>query len=342
MPPRRQLSAEDRGRALAWLDDGISGRAVSRRLGVSHSVVQRLWERFQNTGSTDHRPRSGRPRATGRRDDRFLLLSALRNRTITAQRLRTEFRIATNINVCQQTIRNRLYQFGLHSRRAAVCLPLTPRHRQARLNWCRRHERWTRQQWGRTLFTDESRYTMSHSDGRERVWRRQGERFLDVCIREHDRHGGGSIMVWGGIHLHGRTPLHLVRGTLTGLRYRDEVVGPLIQPALQAMGPGAVLQDDNATAHRARAVTDFMQQHNIQRMDWPARSPDLNPIEHLWDILGRRVRANHPPPANAAVLFQLLQQEWAAIPQATLVSLIQSMRSRCTECVAARGGHTHY
>lgn len=79
MPPRRQLAAENRGQALAWLDEGISGREVSRRLGVGHSVVQRLWERFQTTESVDHRSRSGRPRATERRDDRFFLLSALRN-----------------------------------------------------------------------------------------------------------------------------------------------------------------------------------------------------------------------------------------------------------------------
>lgn len=342
MPPRRNLSPHDRGRAVAWLQEGIAGREVARRLAVSHSVIQRLWERFQATGGTAPRPRSGRPRATDWRDDNFLRLTALRRRSITAEALRQELRQATHVTVCQQTVRNRLREAGLTSRRAAVCIPLTPAHRQARLAWSQRYQRWTREQWGRVLFSDESRYTLSHSDGRIRVWRRPGERFSDVCIQERDRYGGGSLMVWGGIHTHGRTPLYLVQGMLTGVRYRDEIVGPIVQPALQAIGEGALLQDDNAPPHRARAVNAFLQEQNIERLDWPARSPDLNPIEHLWDLLGRRVRANHPPPANLQQLFRFLQQEWDAMPQRMVQTLVHSMRQRCIEVVAANGGHTRY
>ena len=96
------------------------------------------------------------------------------------------------------------------------------------------------------LFTDEFRYCLSNNDARERP----GERFGDACacVRQHDPHGGGSLMVWGGIHLHGRTPLHLV----TGVRNRDEIVRRFVLPKLQVMGPGAILQDDNTTPHRAR------------------------------------------------------------------------------------------
>ena len=88
-------------------------------------------------------------------------------------------------------------------------------------------------------------------------------------------------------------------------------------PALQAMGPGDILQDDNARPHRAPVVNDFLQQQQVAGIDWPARSPDLNPIEHLWDALGQLIRGNHPPAANLGSLFQLLQQEWHAIPQHT-------------------------
>ena len=77
-------------------------------------------------------------------------------------------------------------------------------------------------------------------------------------------------------------------------------------------------------------------------MDWPARSPDLNPVEHVWDILGRRIRQLQHPPQTIQELDQALIREWQAIPQATLRRLIRSMTTRCRECVRARGGHTHY
>ena len=84
-------------------------------------------------------------------------------------------------------------------------------------------------------------------------------------------------MVWGGIHLHGRTLFRLVQGNLTGVRYRDEIVWRFVLHILQAMGPGTNLQGDNATPHRARVVTAFMQQQQVTGVNWPARSPDMAP-----------------------------------------------------------------
>ena len=217
MPPRRRLSDADRGRALGWLQEGVALREVGNRLGVTHSVIQRLRDRFNNTGSVQEPRRSGRPRLTTRRQDHFVVLSSLRSRTATANTLRGQLRAASNITVSDQTIRNRLHEANLRSRRPAVRPPLTPAHRAARLAWARRHLAWTRQQWSRVLFTDESRFTMSFNDGRIRVWRRPGERFNDAVVREHDHFGGGSVMMWGGFALHHRTPLHQIHGNLNGV-----------------------------------------------------------------------------------------------------------------------------
>ena len=209
---------------------------------------------------------------------------------------------------------------------------------------CDHHQLWTRQQRGRVQLTNESRSALSNADESVRVGQRPGELhvFLNPCIQEHDRYGGGSVMVWGEIHSRGRNPSYHIQGTLNGLRYRDEIVRPLIIPALQNMGTGSLLQDDNATPHRAHVVGDFLQRQQVHRLDWPSRSPDLAPIEHLWDILDRRAWSNHPAPAKVNQLLQFLQQEWLAIPQQTLMALIESMRRRCAECLAANGGHTRY
>lgn len=149
-------------------------------------------------------------------------------------------------------------------------------------------------------------------------------------------------MVWGGISLRTRTPLYHVRGNLNAVRYRDEILQPLVVPQLQQIGHNAILQDDNARPHRANIVDTFIQQHRINRLPWPANSPDFNPIEHLWDELGRRVKNNYPPAGDLDQLLQNLQQEWNVIPQACLSKLVRSMRSRCRECLGSHGGHTRY
>ena len=165
---------------------------------------------------------------------------------------------------------------------------------------------------------------------------------MDTTVREHNRYGGGSVMVWGGMSLTTLTPLHVVDGNLNGVRYREEVLAPIALPALEELGPGAIFQDDNAPAHRARVVTDFLEDHQVVRMAWPACSPDLNPIEHLWDVLGRRIRSNHPPAGTLARLVEILEMEWAAIPRDTIRNLVQSMRRRCQACIQAAGGHTRF
>ena len=317
-------------------------REIGRRLRVSLSVVHRLQERFEATGSTDARPCSGRPRCTNRGDDQFLHRTALRDRTISSVELSRRLTNARGVNVSSRTVRNRLNEDRLYSRRPAVRTLLTAAHRRARVAWCRRHSRWTRQQWSRVLFSDESRFTMSLRDNRRRVWRRQGERYLDEAVQEVVRFGGGSVMAWGAFHLHGRTPLLIICGSLTGLRYREEILRPLVEPALQAIGPGAILQDDNATPHRARIATQYEEQRGIQRMEWPANSPDLAPIEHLWDALGRRVRENYPPPATIEELSHRLQVEWENIPQVFLRRLVNSMRRHYLETLAANDGYTRH
>ncbi|GBM75723.1 hypothetical protein AVEN_92726-1 [Araneus ventricosus] len=93
-------------------------------------------------------------------------------------------------------------------------------------------------------------------------------------------------MVWAGIMLDGHTPLHFFeRSTVTGVRYRNEILETYVCLFRGAVGPYFILMDDNARPHRAHLVDDFLESEDIRRMDWPIRSSDLNPIEHVRDAL---------------------------------------------------------
>ena len=103
-----------------------------------------------------------------------------------------------------------------------------------------------------------------------------------------------------------------------------------------------ILPHDNATSHTAHPVRDFLQHRNISVLPWPAKIPDLNPIEHIWDLLDRRVRARAIPPRNVQELAGALVEEWGNISQQELASLVLSMKRRCTAVLNAAGGHTRY
>ena len=141
----------------------------------------------------------------------------------------------------------------------------------------------------------------------------------------------------------GRTDLVVIEnGSLTGQRYRDEILRPVVHPYAGAMWPHFLLMDDNARPHRARLVEEFLEEEGIPRMEWPARSPDLNPIEHVWAELQNRVSTRQVTPRTRVELRAAVLEEWQAIPQQTIRNIISSMCRRCQAVTDARGGNTDY
>lgn len=335
-----RLTSVERERAMGMLQCGRRPAEVARHFNVSHTTILRLRQRCQETGVTRDRPRSGRPRVTTPAQDRHIRLVHLRNRRRLATRTAAETPGRNNPRISAQTVRNRLRSFGLRARRPYRGSMLTPQRRATRLRWVNERVRWHARRWRQVLFTDESRYCVSHGDGRVRVWRRTGERYADACIDEVDRWGGGSVMVWGGIHSRGRTGLIVLNGNLNAQRYVAEVLRDEAVPYV--LRNNLTFQQDNARPHSARFTRDFLQQSGVPVLPWPPYSPDLSPIEHLWDHLDRRLRARDPPPQTIPQLRLAIQEEWDNFPQYRIGRLIASMRRRCLAVQEARGGHTRY
>lgn len=323
--------------------EGLTQREVAQRLGISCSTVCRTLRRFRETGSNRRRPGQGRPRATSAMDDRFILLTALRDRFQTSTQLSNRLRDVRQVQISGLTVRRRLQEHELHSRRPAIGPQLTREHRNARANFAQEYRQWTPARWGNVLFTDESRFTLHGPDGRQRVWRRAGERFANATISPRVPYAGGSVMVWAGISLEARTELHIVnRGRITGVRYVEEILEQYVMPFAHFVGPNFMLLHDNARPHTAQVVHHYVNQVGIRLLPIPARSPDLNPIEHVWDELGRRVRHRDPAPATLRELGNVLTEEWENIPQELITRIISSMPNRLEEVRVSRGGVTRY
>ncbi|GFU65414.1 transposable element Tcb1 transposase [Trichonephila clavipes] len=130
---------------------------------------------------------------------------------------------------------------------------------------------------------------------------------------------------------------------MTGHTYRDVILEQHVRLYRDIMGAEFLLMDDNVRPHRANIVDEFLQSEDITHMDWSAYSPDLNPIEHVWDMLGRRIAARHHPLTCLPELDALLD-EWCNIPEDQIDNLILSMPRRflLVKAIGYMGVYVHF
>ncbi|GFS67666.1 transposable element Tc3 transposase [Trichonephila clavipes] len=142
-------------------------------------------------------------------------------------------------------------------------------------------------------------------------------------------------MVWEAIAYDSRFTLIVMPGTLTLQRYVDDILRPHVGPFLNGITE-VIFQQDNACPHTARFVQDYLR--HFQTLPWPARSPDLSPVEHVWDQLKRQMPSCH----SVHGLKLAVQDLWAHLPQDNIRCLINSMPDRVAACIATGGGPTRY
>ncbi|GFW66082.1 transposable element Tcb2 transposase [Trichonephila clavipes] len=150
-------------RVIGRLEGGQTQAEVGQAIGVSQSVISRIWNRFLETGSAGRRPGQGRRGATKPNEDRYFVLKARRYRNLNATLIQQHLRSATGTMVSTQNVRNWLHGVGLHARQPMVCVRLTSRHRRDRRKWATEHVNWRRNEWSNVLFSDESRFSV-HPD----------------------------------------------------------------------------------------------------------------------------------------------------------------------------------
>ncbi|GFT51972.1 transposable element Tcb2 transposase [Trichonephila clavipes] len=187
-------------RIIGKLEEGRSVTSVAAEFGIAHSIVSQLWRQFQTTGTAIRGFSSGRPRGTTPADDRYIVLQARRNRQQTAGEIARHTTQATGRPISRFTVARRLHGGGLFARRPVRCMPLTPAHRRRRSLWCREHQNWRDNEWGRVLFMDENRFSLSRDSHRILIWRERGSRNHPSNIIERDRYGDRGVLVWGGHH----------------------------------------------------------------------------------------------------------------------------------------------
>jgi transposase len=244
---------------------GMSFKAIGRQMGYHYTVVSRLVRKHTQTNNVKDLPRSGRPRVTSDRDDRALQRLVRRMPFATSPVLKQQW--LPNRRLSTRTVRNRLKSAGLKSRRVI-----------------KRPRDWNLRIWRKIHWSDESRFLLHVTDGRMRVWRHKNTAYTPMNIQPTVPYGGGSVMVWGCISHDCKLDLVTIQGNLTGDQYIRDVLQPVVAPHFDnhPLATRPVYMDDYARPHRSRAVTAYLQSEAVTSVPWPAMSPDLNPMEHIW------------------------------------------------------------
>ena len=151
-------------------------------------------------------------------------------------------------------------------------------------------------------------------------------------------------MVWGCISHDCKLDLVTIQGNLSGDQYIRDVLQPAVVPHVDnhPLTTRPVYMDDNARPHCSRAVAAYLQSEAVTYVPWPAMRPDLNSIEHIWDMLGRRILVREPPVQNIRQLEAALHRELQQLSQQDIRRLTGVMRRRVEAVIQARGGYTRY
>ncbi|GBL77197.1 Transposable element Tc1 transposase [Araneus ventricosus] len=195
-----------------------------------------------------------------------------------------QYNAGPSASVSEYTVQRTLLDMGLCSRRPTRVPLLTKRHRQLRLQWPGNIET------GPWMSGRELPGRMNHVDGRVRVRRLPGEQLLPTCTAGHTQAGGGCIMLWGTFSWAALGPVLVVEQAMKAANYLN-ITADQLHPYMAFVFPtgSGIFQQDNAPCQKARIVLEWFEEHTdeFHLMSWPPNSPDLNPMEHIWDAMER-------------------------------------------------------
>lgn len=355
-----ELSDAQRNYCMGMLDGGVPARVVADTLNCSRSCINRTKQRCKTTHQTTSRPRTGQPRILNDRDVRRLERIAKKYPKIEYLPLIKEAGMwdeeASEPTVSFSTIRRALAEEGLRKFRAKRRPKITRETAKLRLQLVELLEEW---EWEKEplTFSDECSVARGSGHNTEWVWRLPIQKWSHDMVEEAPTGRQPARMVWGAIWLTEdgaarRSPLVIMTRDLRspGRGYTSWSYIKALQEGLSPVyNRGELFMQDNSRVHTAQSSLDWLEVHDVRLLDWPPYSPDLNPIEHMWLALKKKLHKLHPEfdtmgdTAEEWEAFEAgLKEAWVAIPNSLIKKLILSMPHRLAACKAAKGYQTKY
>ena len=331
------LSKQQQHELHQMLVQGKSYAAIAAQLFISRSTVAKYKKKM---GLLITPNKGGRPRLISEKDRRRIVHSIRSGRVDTAP----EAKKLLSLHVSDQTVRNVLREANLRGRMKVKKPLLTKCHRKRRLDFAFTHQHKTPDDWARVIFSDETKINRMGADGRRYCWKAPGEALSKRTVRATIKHGGGSTMVWGCMTTQGVGRMCVVDGIMNAEKYVKILDQNLLATARdhRMLRSGFTFQQDGDPKHTSAAASEWFKNHSIDVLKWPAQSPDLNPIEHLWDHLKCKLNSYENYPTSIFELEQRISREWQNIDPKVCRDLIDSLPRRLNAVIRAKGGSTKY
>jgi len=314
--------------------NGRSQRKVGRELNISQSTVNRIWIRYRKTGTTDNKPRSGRPKKTTERERRVFCRLSMNNPFSSPRQLINEVNFANNISL--RSARRILCSQGIFGRIAARKPRLNKIQIRKRISFCKAYRKMSTYEWSKIMFTDEMRLEL-YGTRRAFVRRKIGTRFHNKYVCKTVKFGGKSLLVWGAIKEDGTRILLRCPPILNSAAYQC-----ILDEGLQHIyGRDSVLMHDGAPCHRSFSTQTYLEKNKICCIcDWPPQSPDLNVIENMWSVLKNNVSKRFP--SSIDELWNFTKEEWYKIDVGYIKNLYASIPKRLDAVIKMKGQHSKY
>lgn len=189
------------------------------------------------------------------------------------------------------------------------------------------------------IFSDEKKFNLDGPDGYNSYWRdlRKQPRYFSKR-----NFGGGSLMVWGAFSAKGTLELAFPSCRMNSSEYIDVLRMNLLSFLNQNREQKYIFQQDNASIHCSKQTKSWFAEQNVKYLNWPACSPDLNPIENVWGILVRKIYCNNTQYSSVPELKTAVIEAWGSLESSMLKNLIDGMPNRIFEVIQNKGASTHY
>jgi len=316
-----QLTLIERAAIITLHNIGYTRSEIAQEIHCSEQSVSLWVSRWEKEHSLVDSERSGRPRCTTDEKDQDIMIYSDNNVNANPKDIVRELQLPTH----PHTVRRRLNEIELYSCVKRNEHNYTDETIRRRLSFAEGYSKWDENDWSRVIFSDETHFPLGHH-GREYVQRPHGTACDPKYTRKTDRLEG-KVSLWGCICAGGLGHAELYVNTLNAHKYQSILALNLVSSAHQFWPKGQWwFQQDNWSVHTAETSEEWFHNHGVDLIDWPAWSPDLNPIENLWNDLKRRVYAHHPKTMDE--LEYWIGIEWQATDLKFISKICHSMPHR--------------